>query len=141
MSIQTHCSRLFTLLKQILSDIHDTRISVVSFSSKPQFDFFFILVLSHHIVENKQICFPRVSDEVFVLVRYSSIKLDFLSFLQLAVGRLPFFITLHDLMWWNVEHQFFVFDEFLDKFGLARLRWTADVKITWMLKQQPSCIC
>ena len=114
MSVQTHCSRRFILLKQILSDIHDTRISVVSFSSKPQFDFF--------------IGFPHVRDEVFILVRYSFQKLDFLAFLQLAVGRLPFFITPHDLLWWNVEHQFFVFDEFLDKFGLARLRWTADVK-------------
>ena len=44
MSIQTHCSRRFTLLKQILSDIHGTRISLVFFSSEPQFDFFFILV-------------------------------------------------------------------------------------------------
>ena len=104
MSIQTNCARCFALLKQVLCNVDNTCISMVSFSCKPQLNFFFIFV-SQHIVKDDQVWYTDISDNIILVIEDAEDEFNFgtFTFLQDIVGRLSFFVTPHDLLWLNVK--------------------------------------
>ena len=94
MSIQTNCARCFALLKQVLCNVDNTCISMVSFSCKPQLNFFFIFV-SQHIVKDDQVWYTDISDNIILVIWNAKDEFNFgtFTFLQDIEGRLPFFAT------------------------------------------------
>ena len=121
MCIQTNCARCFALLKQVLCNVDHTCISMMSFSCKPQLNFFFIFV-PQHIVKDDQVWYTDISDNIILVIWNAEDEFNFgpFTFLQDIVGRLPFFVTPHDLLWLNVKQIFFVLDHFLNKFRFSR---------------------